>query len=274
MFAASQKGELASRLTVKITKFFSPGETVILNWKNKFDAGLKTAAFAAKKFIYLGLLVGIAFTGQVHADLANGSFEDPDTGPLPTARYIPQALVPHWQTTATTQIIEIWSNGFNGVSAYAGKQHAELNSDQASTLFQDVSGIGAGLTVGFEFAHRARMGTDVMRLTITDLGADNAVGGGDDLVLFTNAYSATTLNWNFNTSIGAAPIVALGHDVRFAYEAISTGSGDLTKGNFIDAASFGVGVAVPEPSTATFLCGLAGLGMLFRRRRTNLTVTR
>jgi hypothetical protein len=212
------------------------------------------------------LLVAIAFTGQVDADLVNGGFENPDTGPLPTARYIPQALVPHWQTTASTGIIEIWSNGFNGVSAYEGKQHAELNSDQASTLFQDVSGIAAGLRVGFEFAHRARVGTDVMRLTITDLGSDNMNGGGNDTVLFTDEYSATTLNWEFNTSIGELPIVALGNDVRFAYEAVLTGSGDLTQGNFIDAARFGTSLAVPEPSAVAVL-GFVMLGACFRRRQ-------
>ncbi len=230
---------------------------------------LYNTILATKQLICFGILFGITISGQVRGDLVNGGFEDPDTGSLSSAVFIDQSFVPGWKTNAASGLIEIWSSNFNGVSAYQGQQHVELNSDQASTLFQDVSGIGAGLTVGFEFAHRARMGTDVMRLTITDLGADNTVGGGNDSVLFTNAYSATTLNWNFNNSVSEAPIVALGNDVRFAYEAVSTGSGDLTQGNFIDAASFGVGVAIPEPSAAAFLLGLAGLGMCFRRRRTS-----
>ncbi len=237
-----------------ISKRKTPGRT----------AGI--ARSAVQQSIFLGLLVCIAFTGQVNADLINGSFENPDTGPLPTARFISQVLVPPWKTTASSGNIEIWSNNFLGVLAYEGKQHAELNSDQASTLFQDVSGVDSGLNLGFEFAHRARVGTDVMRLTITDLGIDNTNGGGNDTVLFTKEYAATTLNWEFNTSVGEPSIVALGNDMRFAYEAVSTGSGDLTRGNFIDAARFGTSFAVPEPSAVVFL-GLSALGVCFRRGR-------
>ncbi|MEZ6097080.1 MAG: PEP-CTERM sorting domain-containing protein [Pirellulaceae bacterium] len=132
-------------------------------------------------------------------------------------------------------------------------------------LFQDVSGINAGEHLGFEFAHRARVGTDVMTFTITDLGADNLLGGGNDSILFSKEYSATTLGWEFNTSASEGPIVAMGNNIRFSYEAVSTGSGNLVRGNFIDAVSIGT-VAVPEPSTATLL-GLAAFGLVFRRRR-------
>ncbi len=235
------------------------------NLKSACNTGLKSTAFAARKLLCLGVLVCIANAGLVHADLINGGFENPDTGPLPSAVFMHQSLVPGWKTNAASELIEIWSSGFNGVSAYEGKQHAELNSDQASILFQDISGIAAGLNVGFEFAHRARVGTDVMRLTITDLGSDNMTGGGNDTVLFTNQYSATTLNWIFNTSVGDPSIIALGNDVRFAYEAVSTGSGDLTQGNFIDAARFGTSLAVPEPSAVACL-GLVALGVCFRSR--------
>ena len=231
------------------------------NWKNFCRTGV-------------WLFVCLLPTSQSFADLSNGSFEEPNTGPLPTGRFISQDLVPNWQTNATSGFIEIWSNGFNGVDAYEGNQHAELNADQASTLFQDVSGIDSGLIVGFEFAHRARVGTDVMRLTITDLGADNMQGGGNDSVLFSKEYSATTLQWEFNTSSAEAPIMALGNNVRFAYEAISTGSGNLTQGNFIDAANFGVGIAIPEPSAGTFLIGLAWLTLMPRRRNSRTRLFR
>ncbi|MEZ6097078.1 MAG: PEP-CTERM sorting domain-containing protein [Pirellulaceae bacterium] len=97
------------------------------------------------------------------------------------------------------------------------------------------------------------------------LGADNVVGGGNDLTLFTKDYTANALNWSVNTSIGEGPIVALGNNIRFAYETVSAGSGDMTDGNFIDAVKFG-SVSVPEPSTAAVL-GLATLGLVFRRRR-------
>ena len=176
--------------------------------------------------------------------LINPSFESPELVGK-TFRFLDQSLVPGWQTDAASGTIEVWANGFGGVTSFAGTQHAELNSNQASTLFQDTTGIAAGQRVGFEFAHRGRNGTDTMRLTITDLGSDNVLGGGDDTVLFTSEYSATNLAWQLNSSANEAPIIALGNDIRFAYAAVSTATGNLTEGNFIDAANFGVGVGEP-----------------------------
>ena len=177
--------------------------------RKSFHRMSQKSVFRLGKLICFGLFVFAGVTSQVHGDLANGDFEDPDTGPLPSAVFIDQSLVPHWQTTATDQTIEIWSNGFDGVTSYNGKQHAELNAEEASTLFQDVSGIASGFVVGFEFAHRARVGNDVMRLTITDLGIDNMEGGGNDTVLFSKEYTASASGWEFNTSLGEAPIVTL-----------------------------------------------------------------
>lgn len=177
-------------------------------------------------------------------------------------------MVPGWETSASDNKIEIWTSGFLGVTAYEGNQFIELNATQVSTVFQDVSGIAAGLEVGFEFAHRARVGTDIMNLTITDLGEDNIFGGGNDTILFTNNYSATTAAWVKNTNAGEAPIITLGNNLRFAYSAVSTGSGSPTVGNFIDGASFGVGVGpepdpptdVPEPASILGLLAIGALG--------------
>jgi hypothetical protein len=218
-------------------------------------------------------------TSEAQAALINGGFESPDLGTSPISQGVPRANVPGWQTTDS--LIEIWVNGFRGVPAYQGKQFAEINAFIDGTLFQDVSGIAAGSQVGFTFAHRARVGTDVMALTITDLGSDNLLGGGNDTVLFTKRYSATTSAWVQNTNAGQAPIIALGNNVRFAYSAISTGSGSISVGNFLDAADFGVGVGVtvPEPSTGVGvtvpepstilglgLVTLVGFGTSFKRK--------
>lgn len=210
--------------------------------------------------------MGLAtFTSEAQAGLINGGFEQPD---LATSSGLPPANVPGWKTTDTA--IEIWVNGFNGVPAAQGKQFVEINARINGTLFQDVSGITAGAQVGFTFLHRARVGTDVMALTITDLGIDNLLGGGNDTVLFTKQYSATTSAWVQNTNAGEAPIIALGNNIRFAYSAISTGSGFISVGNFLDAADFGVGVGakVPEPSSVLGLglVTLVGLGTSFKRK--------
>lgn len=201
------------------------------------------------------------------ATLINGGFETPNPPPGKNIGFPKENRVPGWETSATNHKIEIWTSGTDGVPAYEGNQFLELNGNQLATVFQDVRGIAAGLEVGFEFAHRARVGTDVMNLTITDLGDDNILGGGNDTILFTNNYSATTAGWVVNTNAGEAPIITLGNNLRFAYDSVSTGSGSPTKGNFIDDVSFGVGVGavnspaeVPEPATILGLLAVGALG--------------
>lgn len=130
--------------------------------------------------------------------------------------------------------------------------------------------------MGFEFAHRARVGIDVMNLSITDLGLDNIFGTGDDTVLFTKNYSADTSAWVFNTNAGENPIITLGNNIRFAYSAVSTGSGNPSVGNFLDAADFGVDagvvVSVPEPSQPLSVLAIGiilGSGRLIKRKLTS-----
>lgn len=220
----------------------------------------------------LGLLFWAALPAQ--GALINGGFEQ-STPLVPSASFIivNQSNVPGWSTTSTDSNIELWSSGFESISggpvpAFEGNQFAEINATQFATLYQDVSGIAAGSIVGFQFAHRGRSGVDTMRLTITDLGGNNQLGGGDDTVLFTNDYSDGNTAWGFYTSAGLAPLTALGNNVRFAYQAITTAGGDPTIGNFIDSVDFGIGVGtpVPVPGTLLLLClGLAGLGIARRR---------
>jgi len=207
----------------------------------------------------------------------NGSFEQPDItagGPYVTGNYgfYPENLVDGWSTidggSNPNLIIEIWRAGgaSSNPPAYQGNQYAELNYNENSTLFQDVSGIAAGSLIGYELAHRGRDGVDEMDLIITDLGADNVPGGGNDTQLFTRRFSNGNTAWGFYSQGNIA--TSMGNTIRFAYAAVSTSSSCAALnscGNFLDAVNFGVGVgnvSVPAPLP---LLG-AGSAFAFSRR--------
>lgn len=214
------------------------------------------------KIRHLFPILGALLAPTAMAGLVNGGFEIPVYGansvnfPLATA-------VPGWETSATDNVIEIWVTAFNGVSAYEGTQFAELNANQASTLYQEVSGIAAGSNVGYQFAHRGRAGVDHMRFTLLDLGSDGVVGGAVDTELFSIVVSDNNLAWGFYSGSG---ITALGNTVRFSFESV-TAAGGATVGNFLDAADFGVGIGqAPEPASLALL-GLGLAGLSFSRRK-------
>jgi len=199
------------------------------------------------------------------ATIINGGFETPDTGAVLQTN---EDNVPGWETTSGDNLIELWQSGFNGVASYEGSQHAEINATQAATLYQDVAGIAADTVLSFQFAHRGRAGNDKLRLTITDLGLNGVLGGGDDFVLFTDTYTTGTAAWAFYTSAGESEIKARGGTLRFSYEAVFAAGGS-TVGNFLDAVNFGTKTevdGVPEPSTIALL-SVAGAAALAKRRR-------
>jgi len=230
----------------------------------------------AKSLSLTGLSVIIVVSSgsySAKAGLINSSFEDPFLGNRRTLHFfnaeITQDAIPGWKTTDSH--IEVWANEFGGVPSYEGTQHAEINAHINGSLFQELSGIAAGKRLGFEFAHRARVGTDVMKLTITDLGIDNLFATKDDTELFAKNYSATTENWLFHTSELEKPIFTLGNDMRFSYSAVSTGSGNNSVGNFLDAADFFVvdnKARIPEPSTILGLLVFGGVRILSSRKET------
>jgi len=160
------------------------------------------------------------------SQLDNGGFEAPAI-PNNTYRFLDQSVVPGWSTTATDKKIEIWSTPFNGVTAFEGRQFAELNATQASALYQDLP-TTPGQTLTWSLAHRARQGTDTMRVVIGSPG----VPGVENAV-----FSDTTAAWGRHTGTYLVP--ANQTITRFAFEAVSTGSGNPTIGNFLDDVSFG-----------------------------------
>lgn len=198
--------------------------------------------------------------------LVNGDFELPD---IPgNFSQLPQAQVPGWRTTATDGRIELWTSGFQGVPAFSGNQFAEINATEAARLFQDASGIPEGAAVGYQFAHRGRLGNDTLRLGIVDLGADNIFGNSDDTVLLSQTFTTGNSAWSFYQGSG---IIAKGNTVRFGWEAVSSTCPNPNQascpsfGNFLDAAAFGVGIPVPGP--LSMLAPGVLLGTLLKARR-------
>lgn len=213
------------------------------------------------KIRVVGLALTLLMASGAQAGLQNGGFELPAFPPN-TVNF--PISVPGWTTSAGDSVIEIWTTAFNGVSAYQGNQFAELNANQVSTLSQNATGIAAGSVVGWQFAHRGRAGVDVMRFDLTDLGANNVVGGGDDTLLFSLQVSDGNTAWGFYSGTG---VVALGNTVRFSFVSVSAAGGP-TVGNFLDATDFGVGVGrVPEPGTLALAgLALAAMGASLRRK--------
>lgn len=103
--------------------------------------------------------------------IVNGSFEQPGR----TDKNAPQLDdVPGWSTTATDHLIEFGVNtqansapqlSGNDKSIPDGNQFAELNADEVSTLYQNVSTVG-GHIYEWGLSHRGRAGTDTMALII------------------------------------------------------------------------------------------------------------
>lgn len=181
-------------------------------------------------------------------ELQNGGFEVPPV-PAGTFQLFPAVEVPPWQTTDSQGEIEIWGDGFLGVPAAVGAGFAEINANSAGTLYQDVIST-PGETMTWTLQHRGRGGDDVMRVLIGDA---------------TTADVASDTGWNYfspDLTDGVAAwgghtdqyVVPAGQTcTRFAFRAVSTGSGNDSVGNFLDDVSFAIAVPpTPTPSpTAT-----------------------
>lgn len=105
--------------------------------------------------------------------IVNGSFEDPPQKDR-NAPQLEAGDVSGWSTTAIGQLIEFGVNigtssapqlSGNDKRIPDGNQFAELNADEVSTLYQNVSTVG-GHIYEWGLSHRGREGTDTMALII------------------------------------------------------------------------------------------------------------
>lgn len=207
------------------------------------------------------------FCPNVPAQLQNGSFEVPTVAAGAGATVAQEGsqgagVSRYWRTTATDNLLEYWRNGGNvqaanggvPIAAAAGSQWAELNANQNSALYQPVA-TTPGEIIYWGLSHRARASTgsgkDVMEVRIggnvPSPNSGGAAGGTNNPVV-----APTTRN-NFpvaaNTPIegltnvwtqwGGVYVVPPGQTTTyFTFRAVSSISGNVTLGNFIDNITF------------------------------------
>ncbi|MEU8758037.1 hypothetical protein [Streptomyces sp. NPDC048659] len=157
--------------------------------------------------------------------LANGGFEEPV---IPDASWdlLDEDKVPGWDTTASDRVIELWSSGFRGVPAAEGRQFAELNANEPSSLYQDIDTV-PGSRLRWRLSHRGREGTDTMEVLIGAPGGATASQG---------VLSDGNQAWGTHTGTYTVPKGQ--RRTRFSFHAL-TAEGGLSIGNFLDGITFG-----------------------------------
>jgi hypothetical protein len=183
-----------------------------------------------------------ATCGSDATELGNGGFETPGVASN-SYNIFDASQVPPWNTTDSSNGIEVWGDTYLGVPAFEGANFAELNANSAGTLYQDVV-TTPGATMTWTLHHRGRDGTDVMKVLIGDaLLADVWSDDGWDWISGDIADPATA--WGAATDTYVVP---LGQTcTRFAFRAVGPGS----YGNLLDAIGFVVTIPAeptPEPT--------------------------
>ena len=140
------------------------------DWKKRAVSGLMVLAMALS---LLPTSILAADTRSVTDNaIKNGSFEEPAFDNMNAPQWAAD-LVPDWHTTASDQKIEFGSTRKNGRVPHIvdepdipdGKQFAELNADEESTLYQYATTVG-GNVYEWGLSHRGRYGIDRMAVII------------------------------------------------------------------------------------------------------------
>ncbi|MEU4625182.1 isopeptide-forming domain-containing fimbrial protein [Actinoplanes sp. NPDC023801] len=209
-----------------------------------------TAFFVFSMILVLSLVLPFRATPAVAAQticptavsLTNGDFEQPVISANAVSIML-ETLVPGWLTTATDSMIELW-RGFSGVAPASGSQHAELNANMVSTLYQDLN-TTPGQILRWQLKHRGRSGTDTMAVVI---GPPNGT-----LVQQGANISDGKTAWGSYT--GTYTVPAGQTKTRFAFKSVASASPDPSVGNFIDAISFGSAGCLTTTTTVANAAG-------------------
>ncbi|MGB3438097.1 MAG: DUF11 domain-containing protein [Actinophytocola sp.] len=186
--------------------------------------------------------------------LTNGSFEEPHHDSRHAV--VAEGDVPGWDTTASDGTIEMWGpdnapiNRGLEVPAVEGTQFVELNSNEPSTLYQDVVAT-PGQAMLWQVHHRARNSTDgfdedTMRVAIGPPGnvvvqtpsgqSDPDIVDGED---------------EWGSRFGRYTVPAGQTVIRFAFGAVDTSTGDPSIGNFLDQIEFGTPACLTLTKTSS-----------------------
>ncbi|UUV20080.1 prepilin-type N-terminal cleavage/methylation domain-containing protein (plasmid) [Fusobacteria bacterium ZRK30] len=148
----------------------------------------------------------------------NPSFENLNTG---VYAQVDASSIEHWNTTASDNKIEVWSDGFLGVPAADGNHFLELNANEVASLYQEVVTI-PGTVLKWSINHRGRLGEDTATIS---------VGNGEDAVILETMKDS---NDQWGTYTGTY-IVPEGQTVTTFYlNSVDSTGGNKTVGNLID----------------------------------------
>jgi hypothetical protein len=138
-----------------------------------------------------------------------------------TYNFYPEDCIPGWDTTHSSNIIEIWASGYRGVPAYEGSHFAEINAQSSApqSLYQTFTASN-GTDYQIQFAHRGRIGY----LNTLRVGLSGTTSG---LVFFPDEYTGSTTVWTLN----AINFTATEVNYNLVFSATSGQDG----GNFLDA---------------------------------------
>lgn len=222
---------------------------------------------------------------QVQRSMVNPSFELPALGGSACYGFTSSASMPGWTSTETTaadlsgsctgettgaNAIEIWRSNFNGVLAFAGSQHVELNAHNPARLSQTIC-MQTGDTVNWAYSHRARVNggnvidvanfsvgspTNTVNIARTDTNGVVSSTAGDcrssSSITSPSCSGSTSSSWGRYT--GTFTWQGSGGNQDIGFEA-TTGT---SFGNFLDDVQFTLKPVIEFPSAALTSAESAG----------------
>ncbi len=207
----------------------------------------------------MALLFSFASHAQVQRSFINLSFEDPDLGGVGCRVYIAESLVPGWTTNhpsgpnqnagcaavppgfvgGSGPLLEIWETPRGTYNARSGSQMAELNAAAAARISQNVCFI-AGEQVAWRFSHSGRHNPtipDTARFLIGPapvvlVGTTNT-GSGGVITTFQGTATSAAGPGAWRDYSGSFTVATSGVS-NIGFEAVTTATGQLAEGNFLD----------------------------------------
>ncbi len=178
-----------------------------------------------------------------NAAVLNGSFENGSFALWENgATNFGADQIDHWNTANWTNNIYLFATGHNDVPAYEGDTYAEANAYQVSSLYQDIATV-PGDIIHYSFAHRGRDGQDMIGVYMGIPRPKPEEPIDSELI---NTY--TTDNDRWIVYEGKYEVPKDQTVTRFSLKAMKSASGDLTRGNLLDAVTVqSINASCPNP---------------------------